>query len=469
MRNPNYVTALDMGTTAVKAGVFTRRGNCVSLFSKNAPKILKQGAQCISDPQGYIRTVFYLLKKIHSFSGKEEISLGISAQRSSFLIWQRSDGKPVTPLISWQDLRAVKWCDKKKSNFPDSFFRKRTGLFLNPYYFAPKLALLLETDKALRKRAQRGELVAGTIDTWLLWHLTGGKTLYMCKTVAARTLLTEVSSGEWSKELLDVFNIPRDLLPDIEPQVDLNHTQFKGLKITCCIADQAAPLIRLRAPIINLGTGGFVLIPKQKMDACDNSFLWSRCGNMQYPQFCQEGCINGIAAAVSNYSKNITNKVITEEMFTSSGVFCLPDTSGLGSPWWVPKIKMRFSKTCRTENESVRAVLEGIVFRIKSICDCAFPSTEPPPFYLSGGLSNIPFIPRFLADCLGVKIKLITAGELTLKSTALLAFKEAGILRTPEPHISYSPCRKKAYSDYVKSKYAGWLDWIKRQIRIKIR
>jgi glycerol kinase len=267
--------ALDLGTTSIKAGLIDDSGQLSVKFSLPAPKITVNNDRYESDATAYIEIAEQLLVKCLSHANATP-SLGIAYQRSSFLLWEKSGGKPVTPLISWQDNRGASCCAELSANQEN--IQKLTGLRLSPYYFAPKLnALLLEAPE-LRIGIEQGSLLAGTLDSFLMWHWSDGRLFQKDFSMAARTMLMDIKSQQWSSQLCSLFMIPQHALAKIQPSIGLNQNIIHNCILRSSIADQSAALIASVSSdandvLVNLGTGGFVIryMPKQRKLDTNNS------------------------------------------------------------------------------------------------------------------------------------------------------------------------------------------------------
>ena len=223
--------ALDLGTTSIKAGLLDQNGMLGNLVAKPAPKIAVNGGLYESDALAYAAIAEQALDEciahgIISGAGGCQ-TLGLCSQRSSFLIWERATGQPVTPLISWQDNRGAASCAALRAH--ESLIRDLTGLPLTPYYFAPKLRILLQANPEWLARLESGELLAGTLDTFLVWRWSGGKHFMTDASMAARTLLMDIRQQQWSPRLCELFGIPINMLPKIRPSTGLNLKLDNGL------------------------------------------------------------------------------------------------------------------------------------------------------------------------------------------------------------------------------------------------
>ena len=205
--------ALDLGTTSIKAGVLDSQGVLSHIVTQPAPPITVTGGRYESDALSYAEIADQVLSACLAQAGGQP-PLGLCSQRSSFLIWEQATGQPLTPLISWQDNRGAASCDALRTQ--ENLIRTLTGLPLTPYYFAPKLRTVLQANPGWRVRLESGELLAGTLDTFLIWRWTGGKHYLTDASMAARTLLMDIRQQQWSPQLCECFGIPLHRLPEIK-------------------------------------------------------------------------------------------------------------------------------------------------------------------------------------------------------------------------------------------------------------
>ncbi|TXI29312.1 MAG: carbohydrate kinase, partial [Nitrosomonas oligotropha] len=253
--------ALDLGSTSIKAALLDRQGNLQHIAAQPAPAIDSRDGRYESSASEYVRIATQVLQDCIAQADNNP-PLGLCSQRSSFLIWDKASGEPVTPLISWQDDRGKSCCERLHAS--EETLRSLTGLRLTPYYFAPKLSVLLQENPSWREKLIAAEWLAGTLDTFLIWRWTQGRNFVTDASMAARTLLMDIHQQQWSDTLCHLFDIPRSILPHIKPSTGLNLSLDIGLTLQASVGDQSAALIasltdRSSEALVNLGTGGFVI------------------------------------------------------------------------------------------------------------------------------------------------------------------------------------------------------------------
>lgn len=445
--------AVDLGTTNIKAALLTDGGTLGETLSLPAPPLTGIGLIRESDPLAYLAAAEQLLERL---TGPERagIPLGMASQRSSFLFWERDSGSPLSTLVSWQDRRALAWCEARRDQ--ERWITDRTGLPLSPHYAGPKAAVMLQDDRALRRMAAAGEALFGTLDTWLAWNLTTARRHITDRSMAARTLLAGLADHDWSDELLAFFDIPRAMLPTIVPPSGRHDVLRSGAVLTASIADQSAAFSSLRqdkspSTLVNLGTGGFVLVPAGKGAARKEGYLSGTAA--ETPEgaiYFREGTVNGIAAALEHLGDPPPFFIKDP----SPGLFCIPDMTGIGAPFWHPDRGPVFSKSRGelTGDELTRVVREGIVFRICGIIEDLEEPAQRNDCHISGGLSRDPFLTGGIASCLGRSCRRIREKETTLLGAALMA---AGKIAPVTAVDTILP-----QESYLAGKFNRWKAWV---------
>ena len=448
--------ALDLGTTNIKAAVLQENGAVVGVASAPAPALTGTGHIRESDPRYYLQRTLELLDMLSSNLPKL-LPVGITSQRSTFVVWDKNTGTPKTPLISCQDTRASSWC--QSADIPKEILHKYTGLLLTPYYLAPKLSFLFDSDPDLSARISEGDYLFGTLDSFLTWNISKTRRHITDISMAARTLLFDIDEGEWSPQLCDLFNIPMQGLATVCEAEDFETDLKGGLLLRSLIADQSSAALailgdRTEHALVNLGTGGFVLRPIKSRDQVPHNYLcsvanWFKDGTVLYMT---EGAINGAGTAAAKFGQGplpITNDRLPKH-------FCIPDLAGLGSPTWRSDITTTFSDnaTSLADEDKRRLILEGIIFRVKQIQIDLFPNAEPSAVYLSGGLSKNEFIRSGLASAISSEVRILKQAESTLVGCARLT---AGSPAYSDPKYTVA----EPHSDllYLKDKYEPWLEW----------
>lgn len=449
--------ALDLGTTTIKAALMDRQGNLHNIVAWPAPAIDSHDGRYESDTIEYSRIAEQVLQTCIKETA-EKPPLGLCSQRSSFLIWDKASGEPVTSLISWQDDRGKNCCERLQTSA--NTLHTLTGLRLTPYYFAPKLSVLLQENPAWREKLIQGEWLAGTLDTFLIWRWTDGKHFVTDASMAARTLLMDIHRQRWSDTLCRLFDIPQEILPQIKPSTGLNLSLNIGLTLQASVGDQSAALIASLADdaceaLINLGTGGFVIRSLAANTPAPSSYLQTLVyqNKNRQTRFAVEGTINSIAAALAPYPA----KDCRVEDLAQNDIFCLAEPSGLGAPYFRTDWGIHFSAstTALSRQQIAALLLEAIIFRVTRILEDFHQHSPLSRVYLSGGLSNLPCLQQGIAQCVPLPVYFLSQKETSLQGAALLACGLKASHQQEAKAIEIKP----ANSALIK-KYQRWKVWL---------
>lgn len=454
--------ALDLGTTSIKAGLLDRNGVLGHIVAHPAPKISVNGGRYESDALAYAAIADQALGAcVAQADGCS--TLGLCSQRSSFLIWEQASGKPLTPLISWQDNRGAASCAALRAH--QNSIRDLTGLPLTPYYFAPKLKTVLQDNPDWRAPLERGELLAGTLDTFLIWRWTGGKHVVTDASMAARTLLMDIRRQRWSPQLCELFGIPSSILAEIKPSAGLNLQLDNGLTLQACVGDQSAALIASvsedrEEALANLGTGCFVVryLPddyfsaeKPALDGYLHTLVYQ--DGAQHAHFAIEGTLNSIAAALAPYPVGDCRI----EDLAADDIHCLAEPSGLGAPYFRDNLGIRFSRPVDqlTQRKVAGLLLEAVIFRIARILEDFHRASPLKRVYLAGGLSELTCLQQGIARCVPFAVYRLGQAESSLRGAALLA---AGM--TPAHNRESEKVEICGNSAALLEKYRRWKEWL---------
>jgi glycerol kinase len=449
--------ALDLGTTSIKAGLLDQHGELDNVIAHPAPKIIVSGGHYESDSMAYAVTAERVLNECVAHAGDCK-SLGLCSQRSSFLIWEQDTGQPLTPLISWQDNRGSASCEALLMH--EQAIRTLAGLPLTPYYFAPKLRVVLRDNPGWLARLERGELLAGTLDTFLIWRWSGGKQFMTDASMAARTLLMDIRRQQWSPALCDLFGIPMHILPEIKSSAGMNIKLDNGLSLQASVGDQSAALfasVREDKPeaLANLGTGCFVVRYMPDGKAASNGYLQTLVyqDSAQHAHFAIEGTLNSIAAALAPYP---VGKCNPEDLATDD-IFCLAEPSGLGAPYFRGDIGIRYSKPVEqlSQRRIVALLLEAVIFRVARILEEFHQESALERVYLSGGLSELSCLQQGIAGCVPFEVYRLTQGESSLQGAALLAAGMASASNREGTRVGIAGNAKA-----LQEKYRRWKLWL---------
>lgn len=461
MANRPRAIALDLGSTRFKAGLLDDAGRLSAIHSIAAPALRGRGLIREGDPGKFLDAANELLDVVADrLAGRQAgIPLGLVCQRSTFTIWDRTSGETLVPMISWQDRRAADWCARHSSS--GASVAARAGLLLSPHYVGSKVAAEQENDPTLSAALEKGQAMIGTLDAWLVWHWTHARIFQTDLTMAARTGLADIERAAWCSELLDLFNVPVNALPDIRSTSGHDICVRHGLRLMASIADQASGALAVLAPnenmaLVNFGTGAFVLYPIADAGIRRPGYLTAPIDARDHrkARFVLEGTINGAGPALDHFASGPTELPPVDPCPDG---FAIPDQTGLGSPYWRADLGLTLSDaaTDLPAEDQRRIVLEGLLFRVLEILVELSAAELPDRVVVSGGLVRDPSIGLGLAQLLGRAIERLDEPETTLLGAARLA---AGL--DPFAHPATSLIEATDAGAYLRGKYPRWQAWM---------
>ena len=450
---------VDLGSTAIKAGILDGAGRLTGVESVPAPPLRGKGALREGDAEAYVSAARGLLRSVCG-SVASGTPLGIATQRSTFTVWDRQDGRPRMPMISWQDRRAAAWCDRHRGI--ESEIVRRTGLPLSTHYVGPKLAAMQEADNDFRTALHGGGLAFGTLETFLLWQWSGGSRHETDLTVGARTLLLDLEHEDWSPELLSHFQVPVAALPCVTPSSGRDLVLDEGARVSATLSDQAAGALAVfddarSSVLVNLGTGAFVLREISRRERHRPGYLLGPL--LAAPgaprRYALEGTINGSGPALDRLGPGPTEW--PESDLCPEG-FAVPDSTGLGSPYWRPDVGLTFSPAAETlpDSDRRRVVLEGLLFRVREILDDICDSGMPERIILAGGQLRDPAVGAGLSALLGRGVERLLERESGLIGASRLAAGLPPYAESPTAAIEPGPG-----GAYLAEKFVRWQAWFR--------
>ncbi len=445
-----YVLALDQGTTSSRAIVFDEAGAIRGAAQKEFRQIFPQPGWVEHDPREIWETQLACARAAMRKAGGKISAIGISNQRETTLLWDRKTGRPVHNAIVWQDRRTADRCERLKGF--SGVVRRRTGLVIDPYFSATKIAWLLDHVPGLRGRAQRGEICFGTVDTWLVWKLSGGRLHLTDPSNASRTLLYDIHRGEWSDELLKIFRVPRALLPEVLPSSHVygeSDKAFLGssVPIAGIAGDQQAALFGQACHKPGMakntyGTGCFLLLNTgRKAIVSKNGLVTTAAASPG--QYALEGSVF-VGGAVVQWLRDglhlIKKSVDVEKLALSvpdsGGVYLVPAFTGLGAPYWDPYARGTVIGLTRGSNAGhiARAALESIAFQSAELLHAMREDSGVvlKELRVDGGASANNLLMQFQADLLQVPVVRPKVTETTALGAAYLAGLATGVWRGVE-------------------------------------
>jgi glycerol kinase len=456
----SFVLALDQGTTSSRAIVFDRRGRARGAAQQEFTQHFPQPGWVEHDPEDIwqsTRRVALAAVAEANLVGRDLAALGLTNQRETTLLWERRTGRPLARAIVWQDRRTAELCARLKRRGLEPLFRQRTGLVLDPYFSGTKLAWLLDRIPGARRRAARGELAFGTVDTWLLWRLTDGKIHATDVSNASRTLLLNLRTGDWDDELLRVLRLPREVLPEVRSSSEVygevtSIPALRGVPIGGVAGDQQAALFgqacfRPGLAKNTYGTGCFLLLhtgekPVASQHQLLTTIAW-RLGAKGPLEYALEGSVF-IGGAVVQWLRDglglIARSGDVEALAArapdNGGVYLVPAFAGLGAPHWDPAARGAIVGLTRgtTAAHLARAALESIAYQSADLLRAmeADAKLKLRELRVDGGATVNDGLLQFQSDLLRVPVLRPRITETTALGAAFLAGLAVGFWRSRE-------------------------------------
>ena len=449
-----YVLALDQGTTSSRALLFNRRAQVVALEQMEFRQYYPQPGRVEHDAEEIWNTQLAVARaclRKAGVSASEVAAVGVTNQRETTVIWDRRTGEPIAPAIVWQDRRTSDVCEALMSAGEAPLVTGKTGLRIDPYFSATKIAWLLDHVPGARSRAERGELAFGTIDTWLMWKLTDGAVHATDVSNASRTLLCDLRTGQWDDELLQLFNVPETLLPEIVPSsgvIGFTDPELFGcpVPIAGVAGDQQAATFGQACfepgcAKNTYGTGGFLLMnvgetPRESLHRLIATAGW-RIGD-EPTQYALEGSVFIAGAVVQWLRDGLQFFKSAEEIESlarsvpdSDGVYLVPAFVGLGAPHWDSDARGLIIGLTRgtTRAHIARAALDVIAFQCAEVLDAMQRDAHTPlkELRVDGGASRNNLLMQFQADISGVPVIRPAITETTALGAAFLAGLATGV------------------------------------------
>lgn len=453
MSQDHCILSIDQGTTSSRAIVFDRAGNTLAVSQYEFTQYFPNDGWVEHNPEEIWDTVYKAVTDVLgevAKLGKHVRCIGITNQRETTVVWDRTTGKPIHNAIVWQDRRTASVCQELQAEGSLEIVQQKTGLLLDPYFSATKVAWILDNVEGARDQARAGKLAFGTIDSFLIWRLTGGAVHATDATNASRTSLFNIETQTWDSELLSLFRVPESVLPDVrDSSGDFGQTApelFEGssLPITGVAGDQQAATIGQCCFNVGdikstYGTGCFVLLNTgDQIVRSTNRLLTTVAYRLKgKPTYGLEGSIFIAGAAVQwlrDGIKIVENAAETEALAKQAvddhGVYMVPAFTGLGAPYWDPDARASILGMTRATGrpELVRATLEAVVYQTYDLFKAmADDGVEPLSLKVDGGMVANGWLAQYLADILATKVERPRVMETTALGAAYLAGLEAGI------------------------------------------
>lgn len=486
-----YIMALDLGTTSCRCIIFDKNGRICSAAQKEFTQYFPQPGWVEHDAEEIWATQTGLMYEAMSkidITINEIAGIGITNQRETTVLWDKETGRPVHKAIVWQCRRTAGYCDELKKLGMAEFFRSKTGLVLDAYFSATKLRWLLNNAAGARERAEKGELLFGTVDSWIIWKLTGGKVHVTDYSNASRTMLFNIHTLKWDEEILRVLKIPQQILPEVKPSSHVyGYTDSKlfGREVPIAGAggDQQCALFGQtcfeRGEVKNTyGTGGFMLMntgtsPVNSHNGLVTTIAWGVDDKVEYAL---EGSIFVAGAAVQWLRDELglirdaaESEVLAKSVPDANGCYVVPAFVGLGAPYWDQYARGAIVGLTRgvNRNHIVRATLESIAYQVNDVLmamqeDSGMPITS---LRVDGGACDNDFLMQFQADILNTSVVRPYCIETTAMGAAYLAGLAVGYWRSKEEilanHVIAAEFKPQMGQAKRESLLQGWHNAVK--------
>jgi glycerol kinase len=443
----SYIVALDQGTTSSRAIIFDRQGNTISVAQKEFPQIFPKPGWVEHDPNAIWSTQIGVLTEALGLAHirmRDVAAVGITNQRETTIVWDRNTGEPIHNAIVWQDRRTASTCDKLTADGYTEIIQQKTGLVVDAYFSGTKIAWILDHVDGARARAEKGELMFGTVDSWIAYKLTSNKLHITDVSNASRTMLYNIHTNDWDDELLKIIGVPRSMLPEVKQSSDIYgviSTSLAGenTPIAGIIGDQQAATmgqicVKPGMAKNTYGTGCFLLMntgekPQESKNKLLTTVAWKRDGVTNYALegsvFVGGAVVQWLRDGLRIIRDSADVEYLASKVDDNGGVYLVPALAGLGAPHWDPYARGIIVGLTRgtTDAHIARAALEGIAYEVADLvkameADAGSPITE---LRVDGGAAANNILMQFQADILQRQVVRPTVLETTALGAAYMA------------------------------------------------
>ena len=451
----NFILSIDQGTTSTRSILFDLKGKPVFVSQKEFKQYYPKDGWVEHNPEEIWVTTKKVIKEIINKNKKIKgniLTIGITNQRETTLLWDSKTGKCIYNAIVWQDRRTANLCNKLKKKGLENLIKSRTGLLLDPYFSATKIKWIIENIPSAKKLLKKNRLLFGTIDTYLIWKLTKGKIHATDSTNASRTMLFNIKKNCWDKKILKLLKIPESILPNVKNSADNfgftdKSITKKSYPINGVIGDQQAATVgqscfQKGSTKITFGTGAFIIMNTgNKKINSKNKLLSTICYRINNrTTFALEGSIFIAGASVQWLrdklkiikSTKITEK-ISKKQINNNNVYLVPAFTGLGAPYWKPNVRGILTGLTRDtgRNEIIRATLESVAYQTSDLLNAMKKDgLKPSVIKVDGGMANNYWFIQFLTDILNIKALKPKVYETTSLGAAVMAGYYIGVYKS---------------------------------------
>lgn len=487
-----YILALDQGTTSSRAVIFDKDFNILGIEQEETTQIFPKHGWVEQDATEIWETQLFVARKLIARLGintSEIASIGITNQRETTVVWDKKTGKPIYNAIIWQDNRTAEFCNKINNDIINEYIRKSTGLVIDSYFSATKLHWIINNVTGVKQKAENGDLLFGTIDSWLIWNLSGGKLHITDYSNASRTLLYNIKELKWDNKILDYLEIPKKMLPKVVDSSKIYGNTAKNvlgkteIVIGGIAGDQQAALFGQncfeQGSVKNTyGTGCFILMntgqkPVESKAGLLSTIAWGINGNITYAL---EGSVF-IAGAVIQWLRDELKIIKTAqeteslafEVEDNGGVYFIPAFAGLGAPYWDMSARGMLIGLSRGTNYKhiVRAAIESMAFQTRDVLEAMKKDSGISPEIINadGGASKNNYLMQFQSDILNINVMRPHNTESTALGVAYLAALAVGFCKIDD--VTEKRKIDKVFSPLMEQKnvnllYSNWLKAIEK-------
>ncbi|MDO7906387.1 glycerol kinase GlpK [Paenibacillus sp. JX-17] len=482
-----YILSLDQGTTSSRAILFNKQGEIVYTAQHEFPQYFPHPGWVEHNANEIWSSVLAVMASCLTESGvraQQIAGIGITNQRETTVVWDRQTGRPIYHALVWQSRQTADICENLKQQGLDDLFRSKTGLLIDPYFSGTKVKWILDHVEGARERAERGELLFGTIDTWLIWKLSGGKVHVTDYSNAARTLMYNIHELSWDRELLGILDVPEAMLPEVRPSSEVYgrtasyHFFGQEVPIAGAAGDQQAALFGQacihKGMIKNTyGTGCFMLMntgetPVVSDHGLITTIAWGLDGKVQYALegsiFVAGSAIQWLRDGLRMFRESKDSEAYASRVTSTEGVYLVPAFVGLGSPYWDSDVRGAVFGLTRgtTKEHFIRAALEALAYQTRDVLSAMEIDTGMPvqSLRVDGGAVMNNFLMQFQSDLLGVPVERPRIHETTALGAAYLAGLAVGywsgldeICGHTHVEREFTPAMSQEESDAL---YSGW-------------
>ena len=488
-----YIVSIDQGTTSTRAILFNLSGKPVYSSQKEFKQYFPKDGWVEHNPNEIWNTTKKVLIDVINKSKKLKgkiLTIGITNQRETTILWDKRTGKHVYNAIVWQDRRTAEFCKNFKTKNREKLINKKTGLLIDPYFSSTKIKWILENIESAKKLAKQNQLLFGTVDTFLIWKLTKGKIHATDATNACRTMLFNISTNKWDKDILKILKIPKNILPEVKDSSDNYGFTVKSITgnsypINGVVGDQQAAIIGQScftkgSVKSTYGTGAFVIMNTGKKKIYSkNKLLTTICYRLNgKTTYALEGSIFIAGAGVQWLRDKLkliktapeTEKIV-KSLKSNSGVYLVPAFTGLGAPYWNPNVRGLICGLTRdtSQNEIVRATLESVAYQSYDLFNAMKnDGIKPNLIKVDGGMVKNTWFSQFLSDVIDLKVIRPKVQETTALGAAFMAGLKIGVYKSLSDISKYWKIDKKFYPKITKSNRTnllkGWRQAIKKTL-----